>query len=636
MFKKSLIGLVAVVLIIALSGFAYVSLNKSPQIFEKSVAGLYNKAPRVVDNASRVVAPAGEFVGFSDSYDTFAWIGIPYAKPPVGDLRWRAPQPLAPRTTRLEANNYGQPCIQFGGSLAGVEGENTDVVGSEDCLSLNIWAPKTSVAKQGADKLPVMVWIHGGGNDSGTGSVFQGHHLAGAKDTIVVTINYRLGLLGWFSHDAIRATSNNQEDASGNFGTLDIIQSLKWVQNNITAFGGDPDNVTIFGESAGGRNVYSMLASPLAKGLFHKAIVQSGTPDTTLLTLAEDYSDDKLNSPVSGLDNSSKGLISLFYSDLNAGVSEQQARDKVASLTADELMKTLRSLSPTRMMALATAKSGTPGYIRVARVLRDGYVLPKQSTLELFKSPENYNSVPLILGANRDEQKLFMVRNPRYVDNFLGIFPRPKNVDYYNRISEYVSNNWKAGAVDEPAKLISNTDAPNVYAYRFDWDESPSNFLVDLPTVVGAAHGLDINFAFGDFEGGVDLGLLVDKNNAAGRKALSLSMMDYWAGFAHNGTPAKGYSGKQTLWQPWSNSGNNLMLLDTEADGGLRMAEVRDNVADIKARLPNDALLNTQKDKCEAYAVLFLHGYQSSDFWNANEYSQLGCDGFPAGQFREG
>ncbi len=636
MFKKIILILIGIVVLLIISGFAYISANKSPQLFEKSVAGLYHQGERPIAQDSKVSPPAGEIVGFADNYDTFAWTGIPYAKPPVGELRWRATQSLDRFSSTYQANDHSLPCMQFWGGLAGVEGENGDVVGVEDCLSLNIWSPKSAVSDKAAKKLPVMVWIHGGGNDSGTGSIFQGHHLAGTKDVVVVTINYRVGILGWFSHDAIRETANNPEDASGNFGTLDIIQSLKWVQKNIAAFGGDANNVTLFGESAGGRNVYSMLASPLAKGLFHKAISQSGTPDTTVLTLAEEYSDNKLVDPVSGLKNSSNGLISLLISDLEPELSDADVRAKIANTDSRELMRLLRSSSPEKMMKLATENSGNIGYIQIARVLRDGHVLPKASTLDLFRSPQNYNDVPLMLGTNRDEQKLFMARNPRYVDWKFGVMPSIKDVDYYNRVSEYVSNTWKAGAVDEPAKLISNTEAPPVYAYRFDWDESPSNLLADLPTLIGAAHGVEINFVFGDFEGGVDLGPLADKTNAGGRKELSLAMMDYWTNFAHTGSPGKGYSGEQAPWSAWSNTGDNVMLLDTIADGGLRMAEVRDNIADIKSQIQNDSLLASQKDKCEAYAILFLHGYQSSDFWNAQEYSQLGCDSFPAGQFRAG
>jgi para-nitrobenzyl esterase len=635
MLKKILLGFVALIVVIASSAFAYISANKSPQLFEPSVAGVYHTETRVIDADSEVVTNAGKLVGFADSYNTFAWVGIPFAQPPVGELRWKAPQAAKPWETALNATEYGQPCVQFSGPLAGIEGEEGQVVGHEDCLSLNLWAPKTALPSlnPNSKKLPVMFWIHGGGNDSGSARLFQGHHLAGQKDVIVVTINYRLGMLGWLSHESIRATASNLEDASGNYGTLDIIHGLKWVQQNIAQFGGDPDNVTIFGESAGGRNVYSMLASPLAKGLFHRAISQSGTPDTTLLTLAEDFDDNKLIDPVSGLKNSSNGLISLVLSDLDSSLTKDQIRQTIATTKPQELLATLRDVTPEKLMTLA-ADNGSTGYIQVARVLRDGYVLPKASTLDLFKSVDNYNSVPLMLGANRDENKLFMARNPRYINNLLGVLPRPKNNAYYNRVSEYVSDNWKAGAVDEPAKIITATKAPKVFAYRFDWDESPSNLLVDLPTLIGAAHALEINFVFGDFEGGVAMGPLLDKNNAAGRKELSLAMMDYWAEFAHHGDPRRGFSGQQPEWSAWSQTGANLMVLDTNADGGRRMQEVRNNVADIKAKLAIDDIVTDPRERCEAYAALFLHGYQSSDFWDPAEYSMLGCDSYPAGEFR--
>lgn len=633
MIKKIFFTLLGLFACIAVAAFLYLHLNKSPQIFEQSIAGIYHAEARLVDPASEVSTQSGKLVGFADNYATYAWIGVPYAQAPIDTLRWRAPQPFVGWEDTHEAIEYGSPCVQFWGSLAGVEGEDGDVVGSEDCLFLNVWAPRS--AKTTSKPLPVMFWIHGGGNDSGTGNIFQGHHLSGTKDVVVVTINYRVGLLGWFSHDAVRETAANREDASGNFGTLDIIAALKWVNQNISGFGGDPNNVTIFGESAGGRNVYSMLASPLAKGLFDKAIVQSGTTDTTLLNLAEDYDDNKIKSEVSGLRNSSNGLISLVYGQNNQNLEKEAIRSLIRQSEPHDLMQIMRQTDAKQLMTMASNNSSTQSYIKVARVLRDGYVLPKASTMSLLSNPSKYNSVPLMLGTNRDEQKLFMARNPRYSENFLGVFPRPIDSAQYQRVSDYVSDNWKAGSVDEPAKRISQSDSPPVYAYRFDWDESPKNWFVDLAELIGAAHGLEISFVFGDFTGGTSMGPLLDKTNAEGRKALSLTMMDYWAEFAHSGSPGNGKSGRQNLWSPWRAKGNNLMLLDTPADGGARMAELRINVADIKQRISKDDIIVTQRERCEAYAALFLHGYQTSDFWDAGEYSALGCDEFPVGLFRD-
>jgi len=632
---KSIIKSLALLVVVLVAGlFAYLQYNKSPEIFASSVAGLYHQQPREVDPSSVRRTMQGEVVGFADAYQTHAWLGIPYAAAPIGELRWRAPRQTRPWQGRKEALEYGQSCMQFWGALAGEEGETGQILGSEDCLSLNIWAPAMTEAELSSSGLPVMVWIHGGGNDSGTAKIYQAHHLAGSQQVIVVLINYRVGLLGWLSHEAIRATANNPEDASGNFGTLDIIAALQWVQNNINNFGGNASNVTIFGESAGGRNVYSMLASPLAKGLFHKAISQSGSADTTLIRLSEEFSDDQSLDEVSGLKNSSNELIALALADQFPNESSAQIRHRIETTPPALLLNNLRSMDAKTLLQMASDNLGEPGYTKVARIIRDGHVIPKKSLLELFSDGDLYNAVPLILGTNRDEQKVFMARNPEYVTQLFGVLPRINDVARYNRISEYVSTNWKAGAVDEPAKLITQSSSSPVFAYRFDWDNSPNNLLVDLPELIGATHGMEVNFVFGDFKGNMPFGFTHDRSNAKGREALSLAMMDYWAEFAYSGTPAAGRSGKQVDWHAWQQQGNNIMLLDSASDGGTRMSEVRTNVADIKSRLANDEILAKPEERCEAYAALFLHGYQTSHFWNRDEYNALGCESFRIGSFR--
>ncbi len=195
------------------------------------------------------------------------YLGIPYAAPPIGPNRWRAPQPAAKWDGVKAATAFGLPCIQpkvFGDIDFG------DRI-SEDCLSLNVWTNATSAAA----KLPVMVWIHGGGFVAGASSEPRqdGSRLAG-KGVVVVSMNYRLGLMGFFAHPELSKEAPYK--ASGNYGLLDQIAALQWVQKNIAAFGGDPGNVTIFGESAGSFAVSMLMASPLAKGLFHKAIGESG------------------------------------------------------------------------------------------------------------------------------------------------------------------------------------------------------------------------------------------------------------------------------------------------------------------------------------------------------------------------
>ena len=187
---------------------------------------------------------SGEVVGFRDREGARAWMGIPFAAAPVDNLRWRAPQP-ADTHDLLEAMRPGQMCPQFASQLSGAGETPTPgaIAGDEDCLYLNVWSPPNAV------NLPVMFWIHGGGNSIGHGGSYSGAVLAAKRQVVVVTINYRLGLFGWFSHPALK--TGDPADDSGNYGTLDVVRALQWVQENIGEFGGDVGNVTVFGESAG-------------------------------------------------------------------------------------------------------------------------------------------------------------------------------------------------------------------------------------------------------------------------------------------------------------------------------------------------------------------------------------------------
>ena len=226
--------------------------------------------PKVPDSTTLRSTTHGDYVGFSDLQGTRAWLGIGYAQPPVGELRWKAPLPPEPHIDTVQALNFKNACPQLASAMTTNEVNATasGYVGSEDCLYLNVWSVPNAVGR------PVMVWIHGGGNSIGSARSYPGAILAATENVVVVTINYRLGFLGWFNHPSV--LEGSELDLSGNFGTLDTIRALEWVRQNIAVFGGDPDNVTIFGESAGGFNVLTLMASPLAEGLFHKAIVQSG------------------------------------------------------------------------------------------------------------------------------------------------------------------------------------------------------------------------------------------------------------------------------------------------------------------------------------------------------------------------
>ena len=211
-------------------------------------------APPAIDPATERSVAEGRLVGFVSEDGAHAWRGIPFAKAPVGSLRWRAPLPPPPFDGRFEALRYGSPCVQLAGPGGGADGaEAGEPTGSEDCLFLNIYAPRFEPDRVpvGLARLPVMVWIHGGGNSVGDASLYDGSRIALAHGMIVVTVHYRLGILGWFSHPSLRGRDASPDDRSGNYGTLDLIRALTWVQQNIAAFGGDPQRVTIFGESAG-------------------------------------------------------------------------------------------------------------------------------------------------------------------------------------------------------------------------------------------------------------------------------------------------------------------------------------------------------------------------------------------------
>ena len=210
----------------------------------------------------------GAVKGSEDEAGTWVWKAIPFARPPAGDLRWKAPLDPEPWDGVREETQFCSACTQYD-QLGG-----NSITGSEDCLYLNIWRPQSEETD-----LPVYVWIHGGGNSIGSAAGDPGTYganLVSKSNMVFVSVNYRLGPFGWFTHPALRSGEpGDEEDGSGNYGTLDLMQALRWIQDNIEAFGGDPDNVTITGESAGAMNVLSLMISPAAENLFHRALAQS-------------------------------------------------------------------------------------------------------------------------------------------------------------------------------------------------------------------------------------------------------------------------------------------------------------------------------------------------------------------------
>jgi para-nitrobenzyl esterase len=384
--------------------------------------------------------------------------------------------------------------------------------GSEDCLYLNVWRPRDTEAG-----LPVYVFIHGGGNSMGYATQipdYQGNRIAARSRMVFVSLNFRLGPFGWFSHPALRVGQSDL-DASGNYGTLDIIKALEWIQNNIEAFGGDPRRVTVTGQSAGGIDVLSLLISPLARGLFQRAMSQSGAART---------------SGIEEADAMSRSVIEQLL------VADGTARTRAVAAEAAEAM------APSALRAYLRKKSdrqilrcyGPPhmGMIDNPAVLRDGVVIQRDG-FDSLATGSYASRVPVILGSNRDELKTFLA-----FSNAI-----PWQGELYQAVVKYGSERWRASGVDEVARRIaSHADQPSVYAYRFDWGALDSNGGSVLPGAwgrrLGAFHGLDVPFFLGNdtIFGALQL-LLFDGANQPGRKALSGAMMAYLASFARTGDP---------------------------------------------------------------------------------------------------
>ncbi len=586
--------------------------------------------PPEADETARRTLPAGEVVGFTGQYGSHVWTGIPYARPPVGELRWRAPQPaLAWKDTR-EAVEFGSPCPQLGSRFAGVTSvRHGTPTGSEDCLYLNVYAPRYSAAEvpSGERRLPVMLWIHGGGNSIGLGDFYNGGNLAATQDVVVVTTNYRLGPLGWLRHAALRADAATEDELSGNFGTLDLIAALRWIRDNISAFGGDPNNVTIFGESAGGRNVVSLLLAPSAANLFHRAIAQSGSATAETTAAAENFSDD----PEPGHRGSSNELlVNLLVRDGKAG-DRTAAKRQIAAMRAEEISEYLRGKDAYDLL-LAYGKEAAENLIDFPNFFADGIVLPAEPPLRRFARKEGYNQVPTIFGTNRDENKLFMFPDRRWVRMFLWVLPRVRDERLYNATADALSAMWKVRGADVPAAAMRGVQGASVYVYRWDWDEEPRMLGADLSVLLGAAHGFEIPFVFGHFDLGPEANRIFTEENEPGRKELSAAMMSYWTQFAYTGDPGSGRSGELppwTAWDPSSAEAPKFIVLDTTDGGGVRMSSETVTSDSVVAFVDADPRLQTQRERCEVYRELVDGSrgmFDHDDYVTAGKH---GCAEYP-------
>jgi para-nitrobenzyl esterase len=482
----------------------------------------------------------GEVLG-----STVAFRGIPYAAPPVGQLRWRSPQSPQPWTDVRNTVQFGNRCPQFAradGSIV-LPGQPDVFAGNEDCLTLNIWGPKD----RGPSLRPVMVFIHGGGNVQGSAVLptYDGRSLAEAGGVVVVTINYRLGQFGFLAHPLLSAEDQGHQ-SSGNYGLLDQIFALQWVQRNIRNLGGDPGNVTIFGESAGGVNVSCLVSSPLGAGLFHRAVVESGG------FIVNERLRDLPGAPQA---ESAEEFGLRFAKEIGC----DSAADPLAcmrSKSAEQVLNTLKA-GP----ALLSRFEGDVTYGPNV----DGYVLT-DSPLNVMRAGR-HNNVPIIIGTNKNEGTIFITNIPlgseaAYRNAVRRFFPPTISAQVLARYpaSDYDSPRDALDAIISdvaficPARLTSGVLAANrsrVYVYHFTHTMN-SLFLRSF----GAFHGLELMFIFDTF------GIF---RTTANEEALSDSIQTYWTNFAKNGDPN---GGGLAAWPVYTSEGDKHLNLDVSINTG--------------------------------------------------------------------
>ena len=464
--------------------------------------------------------------------DYISFKGIPYAAPPLGDLRFAPPVPTATRSEELVADEFGGSCVQPSVPLPGFGVAESE----EDCLYLNIYRPTSE------GSYPVMVWIHGGAFELGSGDSYDPVRLV-AQGTVVVTINYRLGILGFLAHDSLSAEGDGT--GSGSYGIMDQQAALRWVQGNIEGFGGDPENVTIFGESAGGHSVLTQLVSPSAMDLFAKAIVESGSYRPTQRTLAQ------------------------------AEAQGAQIAGDLGCSKSPDVAACLRAV-PVENIVMAQSSNG---YEYVPN-LRPG-LLPA-SILESLSAGEA-NDVPVLVGTNQDEWRLFvaidtlerggtLLTEDRYVQaiqDTLGVSQvLASTVAAVYPVADY------GGGVDAPSLALGalGTDAifacnslalagilagrVPTYTYEFADRDAPS-LLPPIGFDLGAAHAFEIQYIFGSETAAMARGMTPDQI------AVSNAMVGYWTAFARDGNPSS--DGNAGLVWPGFSTGAFMTFTTTTA-----------------------------------------------------------------------
>ncbi|WP_295537319.1 carboxylesterase family protein [uncultured Pseudacidovorax sp.] len=534
-------------------------------------------------NALRRDTTFGPVAGRDDAAQsgTWRWTGVPYAQPPIGPLRWRAPQAPQPWNGLRDATHFAPACVQtqrlYGPGLNNRYDETVGTalgrtVGSEDCLYLNIWTP----ASRPVAPRPVIVFVHGGSNISGytADPVYDGAALARSQDAVVVTVNYRLGIFGFL--DAAPLKTGQREEDSGNFALLDIVQALGFVADNIAAFGGDPERVTLMGQSAGAVNVDALMVSPMlvarARPLFHRVAALSGGLSTAA-TLPRGAIAGVLPKSVWA----TRGEALLLEGLVAGGhaADEAQARQLARSTAPAQLAAWMRALPADTLLERVRTRLAARG-MAASNPIPDGWVLPPDPIAAVRAG--RYVKVPVLAGHARDETKLFpqlFALRPdlggtsgRLLDD-AAVFALAHRYDPdappQTRIEQWIPPAYlptdaprtgfdaRAAELDRLWFTAIRDDLMNalqsqqreLWAYEFEWDGLPAPF----DRIFGAAHAFDLPFVFGNFGPSLFANISFSRANAPGRLALSKAMMASLGALARSGDPNDPSLGR--AWPQW-------------------------------------------------------------------------------------
>ena len=530
------------------------------------------------------------------------WEDIPFAQPPVGNLRWKAPKKILQNKKIIQPkeNNF---CIQRNSSFGGPSDFSDELIsGSEDCLYLDIFAP----SKKSQELRPVMFWIHGGANTSGLKDLYDFSKLVRKHNVVLIRINYRLGPFGWFTHPAIQDLQDGI-DKTSNFGTLDIISALEWTNENIEKFGGDPNNITIFGESSGGHNVLSLLVSERAKGLFHKAISMSGYTES--ISPQNAYRQDS---------------VSFSSNHTSWEVVNRIIESKQISKTQDkykkiDIRKLLLGMSAKEFYKYYDRKN----YEDIPLLTNDGYVIPSIGLRDALQKKDYVNNVPTMIGSNRDEVKFWLAFSEYLVSLDYSvsssIFKLPKIVikdkDVYDAFNYYRSSAWRVRGVDEPLNSLKKAGNTNLYSYRFDWDDQRRFVVANFKELFGATHALEIPLLAGDtgLVGGPPVSNFIYPRGIS-KFYISRNMMRFWTNFAKNGVPGNSTNNIEwNLYSEYDSNKKSYMILDKKND--LRMSSDITSLKKLTEELYNDKRLNNTEKCVVAYQMFTFVG---NDLYDEN------------------